>query len=86
MRSPALLTAALAACFLLTSCASSTPPPPAPPKPLPTEAVQRCPPPLPAPKGREVDPVAETLKGMYDLYGVCAGRHTDLIDYLQEDL
>jgi hypothetical protein len=28
--------------------------------------------------------VAIELKQMYDLYGLCAGRMVDLLDYLQE--
>ena len=45
MRSPLLLTAAMAACFLLTSCASSPPVGIGLPKPLPAEYTVRCPPP-----------------------------------------
>ena len=82
MRSTLLLTAALAACFLLTSCASSPPPMSALPRPLPAEYTTRCPAPAPAPSSREVDPVAVALKDMYDLYGICAGRMVDLLDYL----
>jgi len=28
--------------------------------------------------------VAVALKDMYDLYGICAGRLVDLLDYLDE--
>lgn len=42
----------------------------------------RCPAPAPAPGGPEVDAVAVALKDMYDLYGICAGRMVDLLDYL----
>ena len=73
---------ALAACFLLTACASSPKPGPALQKPLPAEYAVRCPAPAPAPSGREVDPVAVALKDLYDLYGICAGRMVDLLDYL----
>jgi len=34
------------------------------------------------PSGREVDPVLVALKDLYDLYGICAGRMVDLLDYL----
>lgn len=75
MNLPRRLIAALAACFLLASCATSPPPVTAPPKPLPAEFGVRCPSPPPAPPMRgDVDPVAEALKGMYDLYALCAGR------------
>lgn len=82
MRFPLLLTAALAACFLLTSCASSARPVNALPRPLPAEYTTRCPAPAPAPSGPEVDAVAVALKDLYDLYGICAGRMADLLDYL----
>lgn len=82
MRLPLPLTAALAACFLLTSCASFRPPVTALPKPLPAEYRVRCPAPPPAPPGPEVDPVAAALKDLYDLYGVCAGRVVDLTDWI----
>ena len=76
------LTAALAVCFLLTSCAASKGLVPALPKPLPAEYRARCPAPPPAPDGPEVDVVAVALKEMYDLYGVCAGRMVDLLDWM----
>ena len=82
MRSTLLLTAALAACLTLASCASSAPPATALPRPLPAEYTTRCPAPAPAPASPEVDPVAAALKDMYDLYGICAGRMVDLLDYL----
>ena len=47
-------------------------------KPLP-------PPPPPAPRGQQVDPVALELKSMYDLYGQCAGRMTDLLNWLDTE-
>lgn len=82
MRLPLLKAAALAASFLLTSCASLPPPVTVLPKPLPAEYTARCPAPPAAPSGPEVDPVAAALKDMYDLYGICAGRQVDLLDYL----
>lgn len=84
MRFPKPLAIALAACFLLTACASSPTPNVALPKPLPAEYAVRCPAPPPAPTGREVDPVAATLKELYDLYGLCAGRLVDLLDWFDE--
>ena len=42
----------------------------------------RCPEPEPAPPlTGEVDPVAKALKGMYDLYGLCAGRVVERIEW-----
>ncbi len=82
MRSPLLLTVVLAVCSMTTSCAVSPPPSAALPKPRPAESSVRCPAPAPAPSGREVDPVAAALKDLYDLYGICAGRFADLLDYL----
>lgn len=81
MRLPLPLTAALAVCFLLASCASSMTPVSALPRPLPAEYTTRCPAPAPAPSP-EVDAVAVALKDMYDLYGICAGRMADLLDWL----
>lgn len=85
MPSPSRLLIALTACFLLASCAASKPPVIAPPKPLPAEYAVRCPVPPPAPRGQQVDPVALELKSMYDLYGQCAGRMTDLLNWLDTE-
>jgi hypothetical protein len=52
-----------------------------PPKPLPAEYAVRCPIPPPAP-AKEVDAVAVALKELYDLYGVCAGRMVNLLDWM----
>ena len=83
MRSRRLLIAALAACFLLASCATSPRPATELPKPLPAELLARCPPPPPAPpESGEVDPVAQALKAMYDVYGLCAGRYLGLLNWL----
>src|SRR5437016_6099102 len=82
MRLPHPLTAALAVCLVTASCASSAPPVSALPRPLPAEYRARCPAPPPAPAGPEVDPVAASLKDMYDLYGICAGRMVDLLDWM----
>ncbi|MBY0454730.1 MAG: hypothetical protein K2Q11_07605 [Burkholderiaceae bacterium] len=46
----------------------------------------RCPPPTPAPQDSgEVDDVAITLKTMYDLYGTCAGRVVDLLNWMDAE-
>lgn len=82
MRSTLLLAAALAVCSMLASCASSPRPVNVLPKPLPAEFAVRCPAPPPAPSTREVDPVALALKDMYDLYGLCAGRVADWLDFI----
>lgn len=83
MRSRPLLTAALAACFLLASCGTSPKPGNGLQKPLPAEYTARCPSPPPAPpESGEVDPVARELKAMYDLYGLCAGRYLDLLNWI----
>ena len=85
MRSPLLLLSALIACSLLTSCAASKAPATGLQKPLPAEYAVRCPAPPPAPRGVQVDPVALELKSMYDLYGLCAGRMTDLLNWLDTE-
>lgn len=81
MRSLAQKTAALAACFLLMSCTSLPPAVIAPPRPLPADLAQLCPrlPPLPNPNA---DAMAAALKELYDVYGICAGRVADLLDWL----
>ncbi|WP_456088861.1 hypothetical protein [Pandoraea norimbergensis] len=53
----------------------------APQPPLPAEYSTACPLP-PAPASDAADDVALALKAMYDLYGVCAGRFIDLIDWV----
>ena len=82
MRSPLPLLTALIAFSLLTSCAASKAPATALRKPPPAEYAVRCPAPPPAPRGLQVDPIALELKSMYDLYGLCAGRMTDLLNWL----
>lgn len=82
MNSPLRLIAALAACFLLASCETLPRPGIALPKPLPAELGVRCPEPPPAPPlTGEVDPVAKALHGMYDLYGLCAGKVVERIEW-----
>lgn len=45
----------------------------------------RCPAPPPAPPvSGEVDAVAAALKELYDLYGLCAGRLIDLLNWMDE--
>lgn len=72
---------ALTACFLLASCAASTPPVTAQPRPPPAEYAVRCPPPPPTPNDK-ADDVAAALMDMYALYGLCAGRLVDLLDWM----
>ncbi len=85
MRSPLLLLSALIACSLLTSCAASKAPVTGLQKQPPAEYAVRCPAPPPAPRGLQVDPVALELKSMYDLYGLCAGRMTDLLNWFDTE-
>ena len=73
---------ALIACFPLVSCTAYQTPVTAPQPPLPAEYAVRCPAPPPAPRGPQVDPVALELKSMYDLYGLCAGRMANLLNWL----
>lgn len=74
------------ACLMTMSCSSSvTPgsgPPPQPPMAYPAEMMVLCPPPEGA-EDSSMDASAVALKKLYDLYGLCAGRHADLIQYLQ---
>ena len=78
---PRLLTA-LAACFLLASCAASVKPVTGPPQRPPTELSTPCPQPPPAPPlSGDVDPVAMALNAMYDLYAECAGRVVERIKW-----
>ena len=82
MNSLQRLTAVLAVSFLLASCAASPKPATGLPPPLPAELAVRCPPPVAAPPlTGEVDPVALALKNMFDLYGLCAGRVVDFLDW-----
>ena len=82
MRSLQLLTAVLAACFLLASCAASAPPATGRQQRHPTESSTPCPqPPEAPPMSGEVDPVAEALLQMYDLYALCAGRMVERIKW-----
>ena len=77
------LTAALAVLFLLASCGSSPPRVIEQRRPLPAEYAVRCPAPGAAPPlSGEVDPVALELNTMYALYGLCAGRLVDLLDWI----
>lgn len=47
---------------------------------LPAELAVRCPPPVKQ-QDSSMDAAGLALKGMYDLYAVCAGRLVDLIDW-----
>jgi len=76
-----LLGTALVAALMTTSCASLPTPAPAPPQQLPAEYATQCPPPV-APASNLSDDAAIALKEMYDLYGICAGRLIDLVDWI----
>nr|DAN19455.1 MAG TPA: TRAF PROTEIN, TRAO PROTEIN, TRAN ADHESION, BACTERIAL SECRETION.5A [Caudoviricetes sp.] len=71
------------AAILLTACTNSPKPAPVQPKPLPPALAVPCQslPPLPQ---NHSDAVLVALKQMYDLYGICAGLHVDLINYVQK--
>ena len=84
MNSPKRLTAALAACFLLASCATSPTPATGLQRPLPAEYASRCPPPPQAPAlTGEVVPVAEALKAMYDLLEAVTDRCEDVANMIE---
>lgn len=55
----------------------------APPRPLPAAYAVPCPAPI-EPMNASADAIALALKDMYDLYGLCAGRLLELVNYLQE--
>ena len=77
---------ALAACFLLASCAASAPPVTVLPQQQPTESSTPCPqPPEAPPMTGEVDPVAVALVQMYGLYAVCAGRVVEHIKWHESE-
>lgn len=76
-------TAALAVCFLLASCAAFPKPEIGLQGPLPAALAAGCQAPAAAPPMTgEVDAVALALKGMYDAYGLCAGRVLDLLNWI----
>lgn len=75
------LLAALLVASTLTACASSTPRQTAQPRVLPAEYATRCPPPVRAADNGS-DAMAIALHDMYELYGVCAGRLVDLVDWV----
>lgn len=82
MPSTPRLLIALAALSMTAACSTSPPRPPELPKPLPAEYAVPCPVKVPLPQDRTPDELTLTLKAMYDLYGECAGRMYDLIDWL----
>lgn len=75
------LAAALVAALMTTSCATSQKLGTAPPQLLPAEYAHQCPDPV-APASNQADDTAIALKEMYDLYGICAGRLIDLVDWI----
>lgn len=86
MHSVKRLLSALSACLMMTSCGNSAKPDsvPQPQQPMvfPAEMTVKCPPPEAA-DDNSMDASAVALKKLYDLYGICAGRHTGLIQYIQ---
>lgn len=78
-----LLLAAIV-CLTMTSCGSLTPhvKDPLPPQPLvfPAAMIVPCPQPV-KPADSSMDAIVITLKLMYDLYGLCAGRFVEVINY-----
>lgn len=83
MRSNRLLLPVLAVCMAMASCASSPRPAIEQPKPLPAELAVVCPPPAETPADNP-DDVALALKRMYDLYGLCAGRFIELLNWIEK--
>lgn len=73
----------LIACLMMSSCASSPPPVIVQQPPLPAVLLTPCPPPV-APDNAGADAVMIALAQMYNLYGQCAGRLVELINYSQE--
>lgn len=55
-----------------------------PPRPLPAAYAVPCPAPI-EPMNASADAIAVALKDMYDLYGLCAGRLHELVNYLEQD-
>ncbi|SXD56292.1 Uncharacterised protein [Klebsiella quasipneumoniae] len=76
----------LCACLMTMLCGCSGKPGNAPQLQqqmvFPAEMTVKCPPPEEA-DDNSMDASAVALKKLYDLYGICAGRHADLIQYLQ---
>lgn len=54
------------------------------PRPLPAVLAVPCPPPIEV-MNSHADSIAVGLKEMYDLYGLCAGRLVDLVQYLEQE-
>lgn len=76
----------LSACLMMVLCSCSgkreNALQPQPQMVFPAEMTVKCPPPEEA-EDNSMDASAVALKRLYDLYGICAGRHTDLIQYIQ---
>ncbi len=73
---------------MLTACGSSAPPQtePMPWRPavlLPAELAARCPQ-VVRPIDNSDAAAAIALEAMYGLYGVCAGKHVDTVDYINK--
>ena len=74
---------AVFATLMLTACGSYAKPETAPLMLLPAEYAAHCPPPV-FPSDSSADQVMLTLSEMYSLYGTCAGRFVDLVDWITE--
>lgn len=70
------------ALLTLTACAPSKTVVSAQLQPLPAVLTLPCQVP-PTLRDNKADTVLLALKAMYDLYGDCAGKHVELINYLQ---
>ena len=82
MHSLKRLISALIVALMMTSCSSSPSRDSAQQQVLPAEYSVPCQTDLPAPADNSADATALTLKTMYDLYGTCAGRFIDLINWI----
>ena len=83
MKSQLTVTCTLAA-FLLVGCASAPAPVVVPIKPqAPAALMRRCPP-LPAPSGDTLGDMLKDESAVIDLYGVCAKRVSDWINWVNQ--
>src|SRR5207245_2143841 len=75
------LAVALIAAMTMTSCAIYPKPVVEQPQLLPVEYATQCPAPA-HPASNHADDMTVALKEMYDLYGICAGRLIDVVDWI----
>ena len=78
--------AALVVCFLLASCGNLPQRTNGLRKPLTAELQVLCPQPVQPPASGEVDPVAQALKQMYDLYAICAGLTAERLKWDEQEM